>query len=188
MTARHALFATLAFATLAAAAQDKPQGFLCCNMRSDGKWISDSNYEEGGKSIVPLGTPAKVTGFGRNRVYVDFPSGSQTIGNDYSRTIALDAFAKRYVVPENPLDKLATYPAKVQTAIKTARVTNGMTREQVLMAIGYPIANENPHLDLPTWKYWLWTWSPFRIRFDEAGRVSEVSADDRDTLDRVYLP
>jgi hypothetical protein len=188
MQVRTMLLAALAATTLGAAAQDRPQGFLCCNMRSDGKWISDSNYDEAGKFVIPLGTPVKVTGYGRYRVYVDLPSGSQALGNDYSRSIEMGAFAKRYVVPENPLDKLASYPAKVQTAIKSARVTNGMTREQVLMALGYPIAGETPHLDLRTWKYWLWTFSPFRVRFDEQDRVAEVMAEDRDTLDRVYLP
>lgn len=185
---RTTVLAALAAASFAAAAQDRPQGYLCCNMRSDGKWISDSNYDESGKFIIPLGTPVKVTGYGRYRVFVDLPQGSQAIGNDYSRGIEMGAFAKRYVVPENPLDKIADLPPKVQTAIKTARVTNGMTRDQVLMALGYPMASENPHLDARTWKYWLWTFSEFRVRFDNEGRVSEVAADDRDTLDRVYLP
>lgn len=188
MQVRTMFLAALAATTLGATAQDKPQGYLCCNMRSDGKWISDSNYDESGKFVVPLGTPVKVTGYGRYRVFVDLPNGSQALGNDYSRSLEMGAFAKRYIVPENPLDKLAGYPAKVQAAIKSGRVTNGMTREQVLMALGYPIASETPHLDLRTWKYWLWTFSPYRVRFDEQDRVSEVMADDRDTLDRVYLP
>ena len=34
-------------------AEDKPAGFLCCNMRTDGKWISDINYDENGKRIIP---------------------------------------------------------------------------------------------------------------------------------------
>jgi hypothetical protein len=29
-----------------------------------------------------------------------------------------------------------------------------MTKEQVLMARGYPPAHETPSLDLDTWKYW----------------------------------
>ena len=50
-----------------AGAQDKYDGYLCCNMRSDGSWISDSNYAEGGKRVIPAGTPARVTGYGRYR-------------------------------------------------------------------------------------------------------------------------
>lgn len=175
-------------AAAGAFAQDKPQGYLCCNMRTDGKWISDSNYEESGKTLIPLGTPIKVTGYGRNRVNVELsPGGAQTIGNDYSRSIALDAFAKRYVVAEDPLQKVAGYPPKIQAAIKSARVANGMTREQVIMALGWPIASENPHLDLKTWRYWLWSFDEFQVRFDDAGRVSEVSAESRELLDKVYL-
>ncbi len=174
-------------AASAAFAQDKPQGFLCCNMRTDGQWISDSNYAEGSKTIIPLGTPVKVTGYGRNRVNVAFADGAQQIGNDYSRNLRIEEFAKRYVVAEDPLQKLAGYAPKIQTAIRSARVTNGMTREQVIMALGWPMASENPHLDAATWRYWLWTFDEFQVRFDDSGRVSEVAAESRELLDRVYL-
>jgi len=170
-----------------AAAQSKPQGYLCCNMRSDGQWISDSNYDESGKTLIPLGTPVKVTGYGRNRVNLEFATGRQTLGNDYSRSVPLEDFARRYVVPEDPNVKLVNYAPKIQAAIKSARVTNGMTREQVLMALGYPIASETPHLDMATWRYWLWSFDPFQVRFDDAGRVAEVSAESRALLDKVYL-
>lgn len=179
--------AALALAAGAALAQDKPQGWLCCNMRTDGKWISDSNYAEGSKTLIPLGTPVKVTGYGRNRVNVEFADGAQQIGNDYSRNLRIEEFAKRYVVSEDPLQKLAGYPPKIQAAIRSARVTNGMTREQVIMALGWPMASENPHLDLNTWRFWLWTFDEFQVRFDDNGRVSEVSAESRELLDRVVM-
>jgi hypothetical protein len=75
-------------------AEDKPAGFLCCNMRTDGAWI-------------------KVTGYGHYRVKVDINGKSQAIGNDYSRDLALDAFAKRYVVADDPAGKIAAYPKKI---------------------------------------------------------------------------
>ena len=66
--------ALLATALLAAAAgvsaQEKYDGYLCCNMRSDGSWISDSNYAENGKRVIPVGTPVSVTGYGRQRINV----------------------------------------------------------------------------------------------------------------------
>ena len=34
-------------------AQPQPEGFLCCNMRTDGSWITDINYAEAGKKIIP---------------------------------------------------------------------------------------------------------------------------------------
>jgi hypothetical protein len=77
-----------------AAAQDTYSGFLCCNMRSDGRWISDINYAESGKYLLPLGTPVKITGYGRQRVLVEIKGQAQALGNDYSRDMPLDAFAK----------------------------------------------------------------------------------------------
>ncbi len=167
-------------------APDVESGFLCCNMRSDGSWISDSNYLESGKFIVPFGTPANITGFGRYRVNLKINGSELSLGNDYSRYVAMDAFAKRYIVKQDPRVMVAAAPPKIRTAINSARVTKGMTRDQVLVALGYPIGDENPHLDASMWKYWLWTFSPFQVHFDGSGEVSRVSGH-RDTLAVVYL-
>jgi hypothetical protein len=178
------------------AAPAKFEGYLCCNMRSDGRWISDSNYAESGKFVIPAGTPVKVLDYARYSVIVEFPAagpntaahatGKQTIGNDYSRELPMTSFAARYVVADNPASKLATYPKKIQDAITSARVTKGMNREQVLMALGYPMVSQNPHLDANVWRYWLWTFSEFKVFFNEQGEVSGVQTDG-DTRLRVVM-
>lgn len=181
----------LALAALAAtaqtSAQDKYDGYLCCNLRSDGSWISDSNYAENGKRVIPVGTPASVTGYGRHRVNIRIDGAKQSIGNDYSRDIALVDFARRYVVTEDPAAKIAGYPAKVQDAIKRAKITPGMTREQVLMSLGYPISSENPDLESNLWRYWMSSFAEFQVQFDDAGRVREITTDPN-TRNLVWLP
>lgn len=167
-------------------AQDVGDGFLCCNMRSDGSWISDSNYLESGKTTIPAGTPVKFIGYGRNRVNVEIDGKKQSIGNDYSRDLAREVFARRYIVKDDPRPRIAALPAKFRTAIESSRVTRGMTREQVLMALGYPISSETPHLDAPLWKYWLWTFSPFDVYFGSDGKVDRVDTDP-ETRARVWL-
>jgi hypothetical protein len=163
--------------SMAGLAEDKPVGFLCCNMRTDGSWISDINYDANGKKIVPVGTPIKVTGYGHYRVKVDIDGKGQAIGNDYSRDLALDVFAKRYVVADDPAAKIATYPKKIQDAIAQAQIVLGMTREQVLMSVGYPVSSENHNLEDRTWRFWLSSYSEFRVRFDANGRVTDVEGD-----------
>lgn len=158
-------------------AQEKPAGFLCCNMRTDGSWISDINYDENGKKIIPVGTPIKVTGYGHYRVKLDIEGKSQAIGNDYSRDLALDVFAKRYVVAADPAAKIASYPRKMQDAIAHAQIVLGMTREQVLMSIGYPVSSENHNLEDKTWRFWLSSFQEFRVKFDDNGRVTDVEGD-----------
>ena len=182
------LLAAAAFALPAAvAAQAKYDGYLCCNLRSDGSWISDSNYAENGKRVIPVGTPTSITGYGRHRVNVRIDGARQSIGNDYSRDLDLGTFAQRYVVTEDPAAKIATYPAKIQDAIKRAKITPGMTREQVLMSLGYPISSENPDLASNLWRYWISSFAEFQVQFDGAGRVSEITTDPN-TRNLVWVP
>lgn len=181
MFIRLALSAALAAASSAAFAADPApfEGYLCCNMRTSGKWISDINYAEAGTRMLPAGTPMKVTGYGRHRVFVDIGDTKQALGNDYSRDLSLEAFAKRYVVAEDPKAKIATFPPKIRDAITNAQLTTGMTREQVLMAVGYPVTSENPQLDAKVWRYWLDSLAEFQVVFDANGRVKEIDADSR---------
>ena len=177
-----ALFGALATLPVAAA----ESGYLCCNLRSDGAWISDSNYAESGKTVVPFGTPVKVTGFGRYRVLVEIGGRPQAIGNDYSRDLPMEAFARRYVVAEDPRRVVAALPDRIRRAIESARVTSGMTRGEVAMAIGWPISSETPHLDARVWKYWLWSFSPYDVVFGPDGRVQRVETDP-ETRARVVI-
>ena len=171
------LLAALPLATLAQALPEPASGYLCCNMRTDGKWISDINYAENGKRMIPLGTPVTATGYGRYRVYVELPEGKQALGNDYSRDLSMTAFAQRYVVAEDPKKKLAGATPRVRKAIETARLVPGMTREQVLMSVGYPVSSENPHMDAGVWRFWLSTFSEFQVVFGADNRVKEISTD-----------
>ena len=179
----------LAAALLAgsAGAQDKYDGYLCCNMRSDGSWISDSNYAEGGKRVIPAGTPVKVTGYGRYRVKVQIDGEKQEIGNDYSRDLDNAAFAARYVVREDPRPAIDGWPAKVREAVRQSRVTPGMTREQVFASLGYPISSENPDLESPLLRYWLGSFAEFQLHFGDNGRLRDITTDPS-TRNRVWTP
>ena len=162
---------------VAVLAEPLPEGYLCCNLRTDGSWISDINYAEGGKRIISAGTPTKVTGYGRYRVHVEIDGRKQALGNDYSRDIDLESFARRYVVAEDPKAKLAAFPARIREAVTRAQLVPGMTREQVLMAVGYPVSSENPHLDAKVWRFWLSSFAEFQVVFDGNGRVTEITTD-----------
>ena len=164
-------------AGFSAQAQSNFNGWLCCNMRTDGGWISDINYEAEGERIIPLGTPLKVTGYGFHRAHVLIDGKKHSIGNDYSRALPLNVFIQRYVIPTNPQEKLAQFPPHIQTAIRNSKITKGMTREQVIMSVGYPVSSENPSLDAKIWRFWLGSFSEYRVRFDDAGLVDRIDAD-----------
>ncbi|HEY2682239.1 MAG TPA: hypothetical protein VGI93_01910 [Steroidobacteraceae bacterium] len=177
-------FIVLCSISVLSLASDKWSGFLCCNLRTDGEWVTDINYQETGKHLIPAGTPVTVNGYGRYRVKVFLENKKQEIGNDYSRDLPMDEFAKRYIVSEDPTLKIRAFPQNVQDAIHQAKIMLGMSREQVLMSVGYPVLSENPHVEDKVWRFWLFSHSEFRVRFDDAGRVIKVDGDE-DTVDKV---
>ena len=179
MTERLALARSLALLALALPAavpgQTPPyEGYLCCNMFSDGSWISDINYRAEGKTRVPAGQPVKVTGFGRARLLLEIDGKAVALGNDYSRTLSLEQFARRYIVADDPAPALAGYPAPVREAIREGKVMRGMNRTQVQMALGYPIASYTPDLDAPLWRYWLDRSTEVQVFWGPDGRVERV--------------
>lgn len=180
------MLALIAGTAAAAAHATPPEGHLCCNMRTDGSWISDGNYAENGKRVIPYGTPVKATGYGRYRVKVLVDGERQAIGNDYSRDLDNETFARRYIVAEDPRVKAAAWPQKIREAIGNARVTRGMDREQVLMSLGYPMSSENPDLDAATWRFWLSSFDEFQVLFDDGGKVRDIVAGPT-TRTRVWM-
>jgi hypothetical protein len=164
----------LALALLSPAAQaQRPQapqgplhaGYLCCNMFTYGSQMGDGNYREAGTSLVPVGTAAQVTGYELRFVYA----------NVDSRDIPMATFASRYIVKEDPRLRIASFEPGIRDAILAAKVTEGMTREQVTMAVGWPITTENPQPEARVWRYWTDSWSEYQVAFDAAGKVSAVT-------------
>lgn len=178
------LLGATVLAASAAHAQATFHGWLCCNMRTDGSWISEINYESAPR-IIPAGTPVQVTGYGRYRVHTLMNGERQDLGNDYSRAIEMGAFAHRYVVPANPQQRLRNAPPAVQQAVRASRVRLGMTREQVAMSLGYPIADETPSLDSREWKYWRSSGEEFHVIFNRRGVVEAIRSDDPHLRARV---
>lgn len=150
------------------------EGYLCCNFFDDGSWINDINYRSEHHKLVPAGTPVKVLGYGRWRINVEIAGRRTSIGNDYSRTIPLEEWAHRVVVAEDPTRALAGASARVQRAVREARVVPGMTRAQVRMALGWPPLGYNATLDGPLWQYWVNRSYAYQVFWDEKGRVDRV--------------
>lgn len=184
-----AIAATLLGASALAGAQPVYDGWLCCSLRADGKgWMPDINYTGNGLKLVPAGTPVKIVSHGRYRVELRTAAGATYwLGNDYSRDLNATQFTERYIVRQDPNALMVSWPKATRDAIATSRVHVGMTREQVIMALGYPVTSENPNLDVALWRYWLGSFEEYRVHFDGAGKVSKVSGDEG-VLVRVLMP
>lgn len=155
--------------------EPKLTGFTCCNLHYENDWISDANWSS--LPMLPAGQAAKITDYGRYRIHVEIDGKSMRLGQDYGRSEPLGQFARKIVVAQDPKAKIAAWPAGVREAVKLGKIAAGMTKEQVIVSLGYPPVHQTPSLDSPQWKYWLTKIGSFLVIWDEKGRVRDVIAD-----------
>lgn len=174
--------------------------YLCCNLHYEKDEISDANYQVG--TLIPFGTRVQILEVRRNSVKFQ-PEGhaALTIKYDYNAKggLPFQTYLDRMFVPEDPhLHLAAAHPARAPArkvkgkgkaragapppAVASSRVKlietggfpePGMTKEEVLMMLGYPPAHRTPSLEAPDWHYWQNRWHQFVVYFD-ADRVTRV--------------
>ena len=172
----------------AAAGQGLPrQGFACCNLHYSKDWIDDGNYAE--LPMIPAGTPIEVLSYGRNRAYVKVDGKPMRLGHDYGRDQeSLEAWVAKIVVDQDPRPRIEGYAPTVREAIHVGKVALGMTREQAIVAVGYPLTSENTSLDAPSWRIWRSTHGEYDLNFKADGRLESVSGEDEVTSQMLYRP
>jgi len=111
------------------------------------------------------------------------------LGHEYGRDQeSLDQWVSKIVVAEDPRPRIKSYPKDVQDAIYEGKLVIGMTREQVITAIGYPLTSENVALDQPVWRMWRSTHGEYDLNFRSDGRLGSVTGDGDTTVLMLYHP
>ena len=152
-----------------------PAGYTCCNLHYSDDWISDGNW--GGFPIIPAGTPIRVVGYGPNRAHVEIDGKQFRIGHDYGRgQETLEQYVAKLVVKEDPRARVAAWPGPIREAIRNGRLTQGMTREQAIIAAGYPATHRTPILEAPVWTYWDDRMTSYQVTWDSAGQIQDISS------------
>ena len=165
--------ATFALAAQAALAQALPEGYTCCNFHHDRDWISDANWRT--LPMIPAGARIKVLDYGSNRASVEIDGKPMRIGHDYGRREeSLQQFIQKLVVKNDPKARIAKYPEKTRSAIREGRVIPGMTREQVIIAVGYPPTHRTPSLESSVWNLWATRTGRYEVHFNGKGTVEKL--------------
>ena len=61
-----------------------------------------------------------------------------------------------------------------QEGVKAGKAMPGMTKQGVMVALGYPARNRTPSTDLNTWVYWKGRLNTLAVNFDGTGKVVSV--------------
>lgn len=141
-------------------------GYACCNLHYSGDWISDANLAQ--LPFIPVGTPINVRQIDGYRAYIEVDGKPMRLGHDYGRSEeTTEQWVNKIVVLDDPKVKIARFPSNVRNAIASGQLLKGMTREQVIMAVGHPQTNENPRLDGPYWRYWWSSFGPYYVYWNK---------------------
>jgi hypothetical protein len=163
------------------------QGFACCDLHYDKDWINDGNYAE--LPMIPAGTTVEVLKYGLNRAYIKVDGKAMRLGHDYGRSQeSLEAWVGKIIVSDDPRPRIAGYPPPVQAAIREGKVMVGMTREQAIASIGYPLTSENASLDAPMWRIWRSSHGEYDLNFGTDGRIKSITGDDGIAAQVTYQP
>lgn len=150
-------------------------GYTCCNLHYDGDWISDANYSD--LPFIPAGTPISINQplKDSNRAYATIAGRPFRLGLDYGRAVqGTEQWLSKIVIRDDPRINNAVWSLDVRQAIAQGKLLVGMTKEQAIVALGYPLPTRTPNLDSNVWRYW----QNSSVQYDvywENERVSQVT-------------
>lgn len=148
-------------------------GFACCNLHYSGELISDANYAQ--LPFIPAGTPVKIMNTDGARVRIDVNGKSMQFGVENGRESGtIEQWLNRIVVAEDPRLKMAAFLPAVREAIKAGKLMRGMTREQVIMAVGHPQTNDNLRLGSAYWRYWWSSYDSYYVYWSKNATLSKI--------------
>jgi hypothetical protein len=168
-------------------ARMKGASYSCCNLRYEGDWISDGNWQ--GFSFIPAGARIVVKDYGNRRASVWIDGWPMYFGVDHGYELETrEQFVAKHLVATDPKLKLAAYPPATQSAIRAGQVMPGMTREQVVMSLGYPRSDLTRGLHLPRWIYLTRDEEEFGVLWGDDERVANIDASDAVRRQVVHVP
>jgi hypothetical protein len=180
----------LAFQALPLLAQQSfsLEGPLCCTLRyAEQKRLGivvrpinlisdDSGWAEYPK-LLPAGTAVRISSApGERRNFVIDASGvSIKFSNSANEELTLEQLARRFLANADQAALLQSSSPEFREAIAQGRASVGMSRQQVRMALGYPLPLENPTAETSRLLNYYWgDVGTFKVLFDRQGKVMEL--------------
>ncbi len=125
-------------------------------------------------ALIPVCTPVDVAVISSKKMIFTVPSTGkkyQYVFHRRSMTEGVEAHVAKYFGEKCP--DLNSMPPTDQAGIQKGIALQGMTKQGVLVAIGYPPTHQTPTLDSDNWRYWRNKFAQFEVVFTN-GVVSAI--------------
>jgi hypothetical protein len=130
-----------------------------------------TNYQVG--MIIPINTQVKLLEMDKKSISIEMNTGQKlTVKNiskhtgDNTQQAFDKLFAKQKI-------NLSQFSRKERNQIETGKVTVGMHKKAVTVAIGYPPVTKTANLEANSWVYWRNHFNTFIVNFKN-GKVSDI--------------
>lgn len=137
------------------------------------KRLYSVNYQMEG--LMPACTKVKILSVTNRRMEFEVQGGAKY---EYAFHDSLkDPIPKhldRYFGTACPRKKIDALSGVNRQGFKEGRILPGMTKEAVILAVGYPPEHATPSLDSTTWKYWRNRFATTNVHF-QGGKVAKLN-------------
>ena len=139
-----------------------------------GSYANFTDYE--GHSFLPYNTQVEVKSWKRGYKITAVDSGTVILWEFKSKNMdgmRGSDYLDLILSPE-PVSYMGL-SAEDQQGIQQGKVMKGMTKQGVMVALGYPAKHRTPSLDDNTWAYWRGRFGdPRMVNFDASGKVVSI--------------
>jgi uncharacterized protein YceK len=133
-------------------------------MWSDKNKVSGTNYSV--TNLIPINSEVTILAVGGSAINfeVNGQKISYLVTSKYTKITSAQMLDRLFATKKVDISKSSK---KVQANIINGIVANGMTKEEVLLARGYPPAHETATTEKNTWKYWRNRWTTGVVTFQD---------------------
>jgi eukaryotic-like serine/threonine-protein kinase len=146
--------------------------YTLVNLHPRGDSISTVNYQFEG--LLPLCTRVRIDARSRSQLRFTVLPGGQRYEYTYHRSAgSFDTEIARVFGTTCNRGRVRELSAVDQQGIRAGRALPGMTKEGVILAIGYPPPHRTPSLQGDAWRYWVSRSATVVVQFKD-GRVARI--------------
>lgn len=138
---------------------------------------SYANYTNPGSGhvVIPAGSEISILKTARKEFSFSVKADGRVVEFEFHEPrmgMSVEQYIGKITSPEPA--SLAEYSEQDQAGIAAGKAMIGMTKEGVMVALGYPAAHRTPSLDSSTWVYWTNRFKTIAVEFDEQGKVKSL--------------
>ena len=133
------------------------------NLHAQGNVITSVNYQY--PDMIPLCTPVNIESVDSRQAIFTVIATGQRYTYQFTRHLRepVDVHISKYFGGSCP--DYSSLPQQDQAGIQAGQVMQGMSKQGVLLAIGYPPDHRTPTLDQDVWTYWGGNRRAFQVQF-----------------------